>query len=75
MSFLIYPNPTTDAITIKNVSPFSVLHLFNAQGVLVKKQTILASSISLSVEDLPSGMYIIELQNNSSVQRAKFVKR
>lgn len=75
LSFLIYPNPTTDAITIENVSPFSVLHLFNAQGVLVKKQTILASSISLSVEDLPSGMYIIELQNNSSVQRAKFVKR
>ncbi len=70
-SFTVSPNPASHYIELLGVNPGEVL-IYNAAGTLVNK-TFYSASDRISVNDLPSGLYILHvMMPNRSVVR-KFV--
>lgn len=78
----IYPNPTENYLflsTIKKDSQAVNLRIIDMNGV-VKKSFVFKTEdeIKLNVEDLASGLYMVEMLNTSSEERigtAKFIKK
>jgi trimeric autotransporter adhesin len=71
-SFVVYPNPATDIINIQSEEEIVKVMLYSLDGrVLIETQNTI-----LQIRDLPSGIYIISLENNvgkKSIQ--KIVKK
>lgn len=72
----IFPNPASDLINIQ--LPFDKaadyqLHLINTQGQAVQTELLRAVSgqWELDVNDLPTGLYMIQLQHDASIFTAK----
>ncbi|WP_178984867.1 T9SS type A sorting domain-containing protein [Winogradskyella helgolandensis] len=61
----IYPNPTTGVITIdlKALNTYQI-QVLNTLGHVVLTKHIAATSTELNVAPLPSGLYIISIQNS-----------
>ena len=70
--FVIYPNPTNNIINITNPkNGTNVLNMFSSNGQLVKSMNFgNGENITMNVNDLSKGVYIIKIGNLSS----KFIK-
>jgi hypothetical protein len=71
----IFPNPANETITIKfnnkNVADYTV---FDTQGRIVQQGKINDNS-SISVKQLPQGMYFVFVSNNEISCKSKFIKK
>ena len=74
---LIYPNPAKDRLSISIPASFlnisgGYLLLYNSIGALVLTQRIEPSNINqkviLELEDIPNGIYLLSLRNQSEIQ-------
>lgn len=78
-SVVLYPNPTSTILTIEvpqtATSDFS-LSVLNTLGIRVKTSEIagIAGKIRLPVQDLDSGMYLLEIKSGDEVFYGKFKK-
>lgn len=75
-NFDIYPNPTSDKLTIALPSQQkskSILQIYNTMGVLVKTVDINHSSIVIDISELSSGLYFIRMTNSQQTKR--FIKQ
>jgi hypothetical protein len=75
-NFDIYPNPTSDKLTIALPSQQkskSILQIYNTMGVLVKTVDINQSSIVIDISELSSGLYFIRMTNSQQTKR--FIKQ
>ena len=70
---LIYPNPTTNKITIKNLPPNSKILITDLQG-----KTYISIPYSnqkeINISSLPSGTYILRIKQNNIALDIKFIK-
>ncbi|MCH2224566.1 MAG: T9SS type A sorting domain-containing protein [Crocinitomicaceae bacterium] len=57
---LIFPNPTSDVITIKNIEDYTSLFITNSKGKFIKAITTATTSVS----NLDSGIYLIHFHIN-----------
>lgn len=74
----IYPNPTRDNLTINldNYYQDIDLQLLSFSGQILKKQTFNnTNSISLNIENFPSGLYFIRLMMNDTITIRKIVRQ
>lgn len=60
-SFLIAPNPTSDAVTISGIIPGSFVDVYSVDGNRSRSQQAESSSIILQVQDLPVGVYAVRV--------------
>jgi hypothetical protein len=69
----IYPNPASDYFNIysDNISSSATIELFNLNGSKMLEQRISHSSIS--VRDLPKGIYLYQINDSGKVWRGKVV--
>lgn len=70
--FQTYPNPTISTINISNTSNLRRVSIRNAHGQLITSVRGEGDTMILSVEDLPEGIYLIELidhQGTTTVTR------
>lgn len=67
----VYPNPSVDIIQISSVSADNY-SIINTNGSIVKNGEIVNNQISVS--DLDNGTYFLQLSNNTSFYKARFVK-
>ena len=74
----VYPNPAVDIVHV-NVDGNGVVFykILNTIGKLIKNGTLNSSNNSISMEDLPIGIYLIQLTDNTSAVRtiSKIVKK
>ena len=63
----VFPNPTTDYITLKNIAPNSTIQILSLSGSVVKE---VSTDNRIDVRDLSAGVYMIKV--GEKVQ--KFVK-
>lgn len=63
----IYPNPTTDQVTVTGLPEGSLIELYNAYGRLI----ILSTHQPINLSTLPSGLYLLR----TTVGTAKVIKR
>jgi hypothetical protein len=68
-SFNIYPNPTNDFVYIESPHERAFqINVFTAQGTLLKSISNSNSTrTSISFENLPKGMYFIQIKTNNQV--------
>lgn len=70
----VFPNPVVDELMLKNAQ--GIARIYNNQGTLVQESTISESLFTLSVKDLPSGLYFIALTSEGGIEsRLNFVKQ
>jgi len=76
-SLQIYPNPFTDVLHI-NVetgrAPSSRMQIINTAGAIVHTQTIANPDETIHLGHLPTGLYIIRIENNGMVKTEKMIK-
>ncbi len=80
LDFSLYPNPTTDFITISSgfLDQIQLIKVFDTSGKLVLEKPALGwlSDLSIDVSNLPSGHYNLVLQSFKGVVSSKgFQKR
>ena len=69
------PVPTTDQLTISGFGDGKhVAEVYNLRGQRVLTQEISNAQATLSVSNLPSGVYLVRVQGAGSAQKGKFVK-
>lgn len=63
---MVYPNPATNFIMLKNSKGVKEVRIFNLIGRQVTNFTDVATGQSYPVADLPSGMYLVQLIDNNN---------
>jgi len=76
--FNLYPNPTTDIITIsldKKIKEKVGISIYNINGTLIKSlpTNYPNKNISISTNEFLSGIYFCEVKGNNFISREKFV--
>jgi len=68
--FVVFPNPTNSNLTIQSNQLIESISIFNASGTLVQTET----KKTFSVENLPAGIYFLQVQNENGISTTRFVK-
>jgi Metallo-peptidase family M12/Secretion system C-terminal sorting domain/Fibronectin type III domain len=71
---LVTPNPTTGILQIENVEDAEALvEVFDAFGKLLKSEMLTGKTIS--IEDLPNGVYVISVKTEQQTSLTKIIKQ
>lgn len=70
-NLLFYPNPTSNTISFSGINDDYVISIFNSMGWFVKS----ASTSSVSIAELPAGIYTIRLRTRQESYSEKFIKQ
>lgn len=69
---LIYPNPVSSVLYVKNISKKAKYKIYNAAGQIVVESVILNNQ--LNVSRLINGVYVIDIDDNGNTAQRKFIK-
>ncbi|MFD1015358.1 T9SS type A sorting domain-containing protein [Winogradskyella rapida] len=72
-SVKLYPNPASDKLFISTTAQVERLVIYNINGQLVKQTNALTNSVDVS--QLPSGLYMVQIQTNTNTTTQKFLKK
>ncbi len=75
-SFAVYPNPFSDLLKIElgSFENYSV-QLMDATGKTVYTATDFGSDILVATDELPSGLYLLQITTADNIQTQKVIKR
>lgn len=72
----IYPNPTQNIVTIKNKDKIQQIRIYNILGVKQKEYYInKENEVSIEIEDLPCGLYLMEISSDESRWSSTIIKQ
>ncbi|MBN8695456.1 MAG: T9SS type A sorting domain-containing protein [Bacteroidetes bacterium] len=77
-SFFLYPNPAQSIINIEfenSISESYTLNIVNVLGETVYFKQLNDPKLQISVDDFPSGIYIVQVQNEKGIWSKKFIKQ
>lgn len=75
-TFIVYPNPAKDAISIKaDLSQDAQLTIYNALGDVIYKRTVKQNTgiIKLETSEFARGMYFAKIKSGEQMQIVKFI--
>lgn len=70
----VYPNPTSDEVTIQTPDGFIEANLYSIQGSLLYRLSPQGKYTKFSLTNLTSGTYILKLKTQSTSKTVKIVK-
>ena len=74
--FRVYPNPTSDFVTIELETENTDLQIFDLNGKLVRQEMLSSSSQNtIDLSELKPGTYIITLKDESGIKTEKLIIR
>jgi hypothetical protein len=76
-NWLVYPNPTNDKVQLQSFQIGNITYqIFNYSGILIYEQPINKTDkeISIPVDGLSAGVYLLKLIQNNQTEVLKFVK-
>jgi len=76
-SLIVYPNPATEAITIKlnKLWAGAMLKMFNARGQMVLANRMTNNRKTVSLKSLTAGVYYLQVRNGEFIITKKIVKQ
>ena len=74
-TFSIYPNPAYTQLYVKTEESDNLISIYNLQGVLVKQVYLQTTLAAISISDLSSALYIIEVSNKKGKSYQKLLVR
>ncbi|MDT3408401.1 UNVERIFIED_CONTAM: hypothetical protein QE387_002718 [Pseudacidovorax intermedius] len=69
---MIYPNPVSSILNVKNISKKANYKIYSAAGQLISRGIILNNKIDVS--KLINGVYVIDIDDNGTTAQKKFIK-
>lgn len=69
---LIYPNPVSSILYVKNISKRAKYKIYNAAGQVLSDGILLNNQINVS--KLINGIYVIDIDDNGTTVQKKFIK-
>ena len=70
--FSVYPNPTEGVVNISNISSYDVVEVIDMTGRVLKTvQNNGKNTVSLNVDDLNTGIYMVRVSNNETSMNQK----
>lgn len=73
-SNILFPNPTSNTINLKNIEFNSNLSIASIDGSVVFKKQI-KSEKEIDVSNLSQGIYFLQLEKNGKISTQKFIKQ
>lgn len=73
--FSVYPNPTSGQLNVSAAQNISKVELFNILGQRVQSEMVNATQKQLSISNLQSGVYLMEVTIDNAKQAFKIVKQ
>ncbi len=70
---VVYPNPSKGTVTINNLSPGTVIKLYDLTGRCIKETMVQLVNDEFQLDDLTPGNYVIQCTNGSSIQEKKLI--
>ena len=72
----LYPNPTINRINLSFARQLQskTLEIFDKIGKLVDRQLVTSSEMEIGLSNWPTGLYILKIKDEASVQPIKFLK-
>jgi hypothetical protein len=76
-SLILFPNPALDHMSIRQSGFGDIIDIkvYTSTGVLVKSLKTAQTELELSIGDLNSGMYILEVSGVNGLQREQLIKK
>jgi hypothetical protein len=71
----IYPNPSSDVITIESNQEIKNVYLYDSNGKLVYSNTNSSSVYTIDVSKLVIGVYELKLESTNSIAWKKLIKQ
>ena len=72
-TFSIYPNPAHTQLYVNSEGNGSLLSIYNIQGVVVKQVYLKTTLATISISDLSSALYIIEVSSRKGKSYQKLL--
>lgn len=69
-SFKVYPNPSSDLVSVSSNLPIDRMLLYNALGQIVKENS---KSLTMDVSSLPKGIYILKIESDNAIVTKKIL--
>ncbi len=70
----IYPNPAKDFVYIEGLEHNSIVRLLDCTGKVLQVFDTVADKIKIDLQNYPSGLYFIEIERTSIVQKVILLK-
>ncbi len=70
----VYPNPVIDWLHIRAGDPVQSVRVFSARGEVVLSSAAKNEKIEMNLQNLPRGLYILEVKTTEDTYRHKFIK-
>jgi hypothetical protein len=76
VSVQLYPNPTTDRITIErnNENP-ATLEIYTDNGKLIRTESWTTKELNLNIQELKPGLYLIRISDKNNIETLRFIKQ
>lgn len=73
----IYPNPVYSNLTVelKELQESNIVEIFNTNGQLMLSSELNNNMEQINLESLRSGLYLVKIQNGSSIQTSTIIKK
>ena len=68
----VYPNPVNDRLFISTTAQIKSLMIYNINGQMVKQSKVASNAVDVS--QLPTGLYMIQIQTENNTITQKFIK-
>ena len=72
-NFIVFPNPVEDKLTIQSEDIIQKVNVINLEGKSLHSVENASKSLDLDMNQLNSGVYLIEIQTPQGVQRTKII--
>jgi hypothetical protein len=74
--FTVYPNPASTQISVQlpTTAQDASISIYTSLGQLVQKNAINTSNTSISIEQLPAGIYMYQIRSGANLQSVKLIK-
>ncbi len=63
----IFPNPTSDKLNIQGVVAGNRIQIYSASGALIREVKAQNSFVTVSLDDMPSGLFIIAISDDQTL--------
>jgi len=70
----LFPNPSTDRITVGYTGKINNIYIFNLLGELVSQRKLPIGTNEIDISNLKKGIYIIKIENSTGIIQQKLIK-
>lgn len=71
----VYPNPVDEWMNLQTIHfDYYTIKIMNLSGQIVKQMNLSGNQFSINVQNLPNGLYFVNIQSAQQSQTIKFIK-